>query len=372
MKRKLLVVLLCSFLFMLACNACQTTSYQEQESQNAPISNDENEIQNSNKQQEAVDVIEENQIPVFIGVTRNISSSTALKTFPQMNMGHIQTDLGVDGKGYVISLNDNMFISSDIGVFTYMNTSNPLVNTVLADFRYNELDPYYNAYLFSTENSLSTLLREDSIDLFFSTLESLGCKNTYDICCFAIDHKTLKSQDDYFTEIYGVRDSNLPTLSQWTDEEDCYFFIARPQIYDLPLFPMSYGSSEKGTMITSEEIMAIIDKNGVQFLSILNGVEIESASKDIVDVLSHSEALAIVSGQLESLLSTETYEILSLKLGYYPSYQDRSHEHYFFLPAWEAKIAATSVDEKGDAQDTYSYVFYQYIDAQYGTEIVGE
>ena len=100
-----------------------------------------------------------------------------------------------------------------------------------------------------------------------------------------------------------------------------------------------------------------------------NAVDVTSVEKKEGQLIGEGQARDKFDQLNEALLSTETYQVESLQLGYYSEYANAEHTEITLKPAWQAKTIASGTDEsKNNGQ--YFYSMYQYIDAESGQEIV--
>ena len=232
-----------------------------------------------------------------------------------------------------------------------------------------------NDFLESAEKKITILLEKDGdlnfkshnevLQDFYKILQAIGLKNNYLVNCYNLDSETLKEKEKVMIDKFGGNEN----LDGW---KDCYFLYAVPKLNDKKVFTDVHGSSEKGTMITGEEIISIVTENGLQLLVVSNSINIvEELEKK--EIMTENQAKEEIERQLGQLIVSEQYTIKSIALGYYPQFADTAHKEVLFYPAWKAVVLAEGDDTMRSSNDTaYSYEFSYMIDAQTGLEISEE
>lgn len=223
----------------------------------------------------------------------------------------------------------------------------------------------YNANQFEKDGDLNFKSHNEVLQDFYKILQAIGLENNYLVNCYNLDSETLKEKEKVMIDKFGGNEN----LDGW---KDCYFLYAVPKLNDKKVFTDVHGSSEKGTMITGEEIISIVTENGLQLLVVSNSINIvEELEKK--EIMTENQAKEEIERQLGQLIVSEQYTIKSIALGYYPQFADTAHKEVLFYPAWKAVVLAEGDDTMRSSNDTaYSYEFSYMIDAQTGLEISEE
>lgn len=270
--------------------------------------------------------------------------------------------------GRVIQEDDKM-LSFDQGMVTFIYPNSKIVNSALFIFRNNIAESNYNADKFSQTKDLDFATNLEAKQALIDLLQKIGKDEAYQVTVYALDAQTMKEQEQVLKSAIGEIQSDMPMVDKWESSYDSYYMQAVPTIDGNPLLPVTTGNSENGSAITNEMITAIYTSFGFEFFLMTNAIDITSVEKKEGQLIGEGQARDKFDQLNEALLSTETYQVESLQLGYYSEYANTEHTEIVFKPAWQAKTIASGEDESKDSGQ-YSYYLYQYIDAESGQEIV--
>ena len=323
MKQIKLLLILCVLILLASCRTTESTNSLNITSESKDISSGKEFVSSQPILKDNVNL----SMSVFKGVTSIFSEDVINSAFKLSENKITQYGVGPKESGYIIT-DEKCTVTVDEGMISYLSSDVKEVLPVLQVFRYNETDQMYNANQFEKD-------------------------------------ETLKEKEKVMIDKFGGNEN----LDGW---KDCYFLYAVPKLNDKKVFTDVHGSSEKGTMITGEEIISIVTENGLQLLVVSNSINIvEELEKK--EIMTENQAKEEIERQLGQLIVSEQYTIKSIALGYYPQFADTAHKEVLFYPAWKAVVLAEGDDTMRSSNDTaYSYEFSYMIDAQTGLEISEE
>ena len=264
---------------------------------------------------------------------------------------------------------DDKILSFDQGMVSFIYPNSKIVNSALFIFRNNIAESNYNADKFSQTEDLDFSTKSEAIQALTDLLQQIGKDESYQITAYALDAQTMKEQEQVLKSAIGEISSDMPMVDRWDSSSESYYLQAVPTVDGYPLLPITTGNYENGSTITNEMITAIYTSSGFELFMMANGVNITSIVKSENELIGENQAKETFNQLNLALLSTETYQVESLQLGYYSEYANADHTEIVFKPAWQAKTIASGEDESKDSGQ-YSYYLYQYIDAESGQEIV--
>lgn len=349
----------------LLVSGCRTAELNYESSMNSASTSFESSFE-SDVTPSSTDTLEEaKEFSVAKGVIWN-SSEEKLKAvfqFPE----NVEVN-EVSKTGHVIQTDDKV-LSFDQGMVSFIYPNSKIVNSVLYIFRNNIAETYYNADKFSKTQDLSFATRTEAVQALTDLLKQIGKDEAYQVTAYALDSQTMKEQEQLLESVMGEIQSDMLMVDEWDSSCDSYYLQAVPTIDGNPLLPVTTGNSENGSAITNEMITAVYTQSGFELFLMTNAVDVTSVEKKEGQLIGEGQARDKFDQLNEALLSTETYQVESLQLGYYSEYANAEHTEITLKPAWQAKTIASGTDEsKNNGQ--YSYSMYQYIDAESGQEIV--
>lgn len=360
MKQIKLLLILCVLILLASCRTTESTNSLNITSESKDISSGKEFVSSQPILKDNVNL----SMSVFKGVTSIFSEDVINSAFKLSENKITQYGVGPKESGYIIT-DEKCTVTVDEGMISYLSSDVKEVLPVLQVFRYNETDQMYNANQFEKDGDLNFKSHNEVLQDFYKILQAIGLKNNYLVNCYNLDSETLKEKEKVMIDKFGGNEN----LDGW---KDCYFLYAVPKLNDKKVFTDVHGSSEKGTMITGEEIISIVTENGLQLLVVSNSINIvEELEKK--EIMTENQAKEEIERQLGQLIVSEQYTIKSIALGYYPQFADTAHKEVFFYPAWKAVVLAEGDDTMRSSNDTaYSYEFSYMIDAQTGLEISEE
>lgn len=194
--------------------------------------------------------------------------------------------------------------------------------------------PSYNADKYSLKDNLPFATREDAFKDIKTTLLSVGMDIGDNYKAYAMGHKTMK-QEEYATDSEGNEDKRY-YKPIWSQDDDCYYFLVRPQVNNIPTFfkfnvsPPTYLQDKDCTNII------VYNKHGIQSIK---SHELFLLNKDVkkVDLISFDKIAQTVALPYSNILGDNTYKISKATLAYKVDGSVMS-DKYPLTPVWVVEI----------------------------------
>lgn len=246
----------------------------------------------------------------------------------------------------------NLFFSSD--------KIDHLLNCINDDPQF----PSYNLDKYSTTKDLPFAKRKDVFRIIKQTYQKLGIEISDSYEAYALDHKTLKKEENPTDTDGNVMESSRK--ESWTQDDDTYYFILHQEADGVPIRELAYGEDPyKGTGIDQTELTCYYDKDGwVDFR--LSWAYILDETNENVSILDVDSALKSLKKKCSMLSTDEKWDITSLDLELIPVFiKDNDYEIH---PVWSFKGKSTMIDTSNGG--TPGYDLEILFDAITGKEIV--
>lgn len=260
----------------------------------------------------------------FIGDKKIVNTETMLGVTPA---GPKATFTYLKGDNWQASYNDK-------------NASTTFINGKLAQYVSNciYLDPTYpsyNADKYSLKDNLPFATREDAFKDIKTTLLSVGMDIGDNYKAYAMDHKTMK-QEEYATDMDGNEDKRY-YKPIWNEDDDCYYFLVRPQVNNIPTFFKFNVSPSTYLQDKDCDNIIIYNKDGIQSIKTSSGLF--SLNKDVkkVDLISFDKIAQTVALPYSNILGDNTYKISKATLAYKVDGSIMS-DKYPLTPVWVVEI----------------------------------
>lgn len=215
-------------------------------------------------------------------------------------------------------------------------------------------DDRYNADLYSTEGQLSFMTREEAFATVQKTLQALDINMETDYAGYALDYKTMQTQE-YYEDMNGNIDKSQ-YKAQWSGADDCYYFYI-DQIYrGLPFYHV-YNKVFGDAGEIHAPVQAVVSAEGIEYFEI-EKVFAVSEEKGGVSLADMDMVVKTAADKFNQVLGDTAYEITKAQLYYYVDLSSGTGV-YDVKPAW-----ILSGSEKGGKR------LQMIIDAQTAEEIL--
>ena len=232
-----------------------------------------------------------------------------------------------------------------------------LMPYIRSSFVLDPADERYNAGLYSTEEQLSFMTREEAFQIIDNALTEVDIKFEHVYTGYALDYNCMQSQE-YHEDMDGNID-RANYKNQWTVSDEGYYFCVN-QIYGgLPLYHV-YCEMFSDVADVNAPVQAFISKDGIEYLNIEKVFEISDEGMAVslapIDVIAET-----VAHKYNQILGSSTYEIIEAELCYYVDLSSGTGI-YDVKPVWIVKGIEKSEQNEQNIQ--------VIIDAQTAKEII--
>lgn len=174
-------------------------------------------------------------------------------------------------------------------------------------------DDRYNADIYSTDEQLSFMTREEAFETVQKTLQELYVNMETDDTGYALDHETMQSQE-YYEDMDGNIDK-AQYKAQWSAADDCYYFYI-DQIYKgLPLYHV-YNEVFGDAGDIHAPVQALVSAEGIEYFEIEKVFTI-SEEKGGVSLADMDAVVQTAADKCDQMSGTAAYEITRAQLYYY-------------------------------------------------------
>ena len=130
----------------------------------------------------------------------------------------------------------------------------------------------------------------------------------------------------------------IPTAkTQWTEDDDCYYFMTYTTWQDYPVLPPVMGEG-----FDENNVSVIYDKNGIQSLSINGYYPLEL--KNEVEVVSPEMVLKALEKYFGNIISDDIYEVQRISLCQKVVHVNPDKHSAEIEPVWECRVLVKNSD----------------------------
>lgn len=226
----------------------------------------------------------------------------------------------------------------------------PIVRNTFVTFEDNR----YNADLYSTEEQLSFMTREEAFAMVQKTLQALDINMETDYTGYALDYETMQTQE-YYEDMDGNVDKSQ-YKAQWSGADDCYYFYIDQTYRGLPFYHV-YNKVFGDAGEIHAPVQAVVSAEGIEYFEI-EKVFAVSEEKGGVSLADMDTVVKTAADKFNQVLGDTAYEITKAQLYYYVDLSSGMGV-YDVKPAW-----ILSGSEKGGKK------MQMIIDAQTAEEIL--
>ncbi|MDE7331342.1 MAG: hypothetical protein K2O16_03750 [Lachnospiraceae bacterium] len=238
---------------------------------------------------------------------------------------------------------------------TYMQRT--LMPYIRSAFVLDDEDERYNAGLYSKEEQLSFMDREDALQIVSDILTKINMEFEYDYTGYALDYACMQSQE-YHEDMDGNID-NAQYKETWSVSDEGYYFCINEIYRGLPLYHV-YCEIFSDVKDANAPVQAFVSQKGIEYLNIEKVFDI-SEEKTGIQLLPIDAIAETAANKYTQILGSSTYEMTNAELYYYVDLSS-GMGIYDVRPVWIIK----GIEESGEKQQTIQVI----IDAQTAEEIV--
>jgi len=238
---------------------------------------------------------------------------------------------------------------------TYMRRT--LMPYIRNAFILDDEDVRYNADLYSKEEQLSFIDREDALQTVRDALTKMNMEFEFEYTGYALDHVHMQSQE-YHEDINGNMD-RARYKENWSVSDEGYYFCINETYRGLPLYHVYHGIFSEVKDVNAP-VQAFVSQNGIEYLDIEKVFDIseETAKIQLLPIDAIAETIA---DKYAKILGSSTYEMTSAELYYYVDLSS-GIGIYDVKPVW----IVTGTEKSGEMEQAIQVI----IDAQTAKEIV--
>lgn len=238
---------------------------------------------------------------------------------------------------------------------TYMKRT--LMPYIRSAFVLDEGDERYNADLYSKEEQLSFMDRNEAFQIVSDVLKKIDMEFAYDYTGYALDHVNMQSQE-YHEDIDGNID-HARYKDNWSAADEGYYFCINETYRGLPLYHV-YAESFSDVTDANAPVQAFVSQDGIEYLDI-EKVFAMSEEKTGIQLFPIDAIAKTAADKYAQILGNSTYEMTNAELYYYVDLSS-GMGIYDVRPVWIIK----GIEKSGEQQQAVQVI----IDAQTAKEIV--
>lgn len=278
--------------------------------------------------------------------------------------------------GDIYQAADGSFLNNSSGSFYFHDSEGPTIDYAFFMDSENIMD--YNADKFSTTSDLPFESRKSVAEKIKKFLASFGVDAGENYTGYSLDHQTLKTQQDEYvrrekadegsTKSFesDIKAGRIKLQKEWSEDDDCYFFVFSPEINGMPITRKIHGSPDNGTSVAGTDITVLYTKKGIMSLSANYLYEITGTETKDTKLIGADQVVDAIEEKYGSMILTDKTVITKINLNYIPVLADKSRKNFKLTPAWEVTVSQSY--KKGDKSRSWdSTVFF---DAETGKEIL--
>jgi len=366
-KRNIFIILLACFVLGFSSCTSDKTSLSENRNASAAASpvaigsngNYVKQEADNIKIDASVSAPEITEIPVLLAGPLIVDKKTAESLFFQSEKVSKRTDAnnifvleGSSGSFLNIIESNNIMGNGFLGYGTSFAT---YVNGV---FSWQKNVIVNNTNEFSTDTDLAFASQKSAIAKVEETLHQLGVQNLGAVTVYSLDNKTLKSEEEKIKTNPDLSDEiasgRISFKDSWSEEDDCYFMFFGCQLQGIPVTTDDVYFSKDDESLSGNLITAIYSKRGVEYLQFMNLYQ-EKSTEEMAQIITLDAAVAALADKLESIITTNSYEVSEIRLVYVPTLTGQSNKEFRMIPAWcftTNEYGSIGEDKSAEAQIT--------------------
>lgn len=345
-KRNIFIILLVCFVLGLSSCTSDKTSLSETRNASAAASpvvigsngNYVKQEADNIKIDASVSAPEITEIPVLLAGPLIVDKKTAESLFFQSEKVSKRTDANnifvLEGSsGSFLNIVESNYIMGN-GLLSYGTSFSTYVNGV---FSWQKNVIVNNTNEFSMDTDLAFASRKSAIAKVEETLHQLGVQNLGAVTVYSLDNKTLKSEEEKIKTNPDLSDEiasgRMSFKDSWSEEDDCYFMFIECQLQRIPVTTDEVYFSKDDESLSGNLITAIYSQRGVEFLQFMNLYQ-EKSTEEMAQIITLDTAVTALADKLESIITTNSYEVSEIRLVYVPTLTGKSNKEFRMIPAW--------------------------------------
>lgn len=183
---------------------------------------------------------------------------------------------------------------------------------------------------------------EEAYEQIKSAYSKLGIEISGQYDVFSYDYETLKkNEQDFLAKI--IADGNeiiLESDEDWSEADNCYYFVLQQEINGLPVTKQGNGSFSAETNVTNgPSLYVIYTGNGIEMLSIMDPYELSSVEQSSA-VISLEDAMKALGNFYAQIEGGSIRTITGISYEYVPIAKDNNGKSgYDLVPCWTFHVS---------------------------------
>lgn len=250
-------------------------------------------------------------------------------------------DYGIEKfKTYEVTENNTILVISNNNYLNYATNQSAYINNVLfSDVRFDD----YNGNRYQDKTDLAFMPQKEAWEKVCGVLDELGVEISEDVTCYVMEHAVMREEEAAAIARAEEEDTKIPTAkTQWTEEDDCYYFTVRTAWQGYPVLPPVMGEG-----FDENNVSAIYDKNGIQSLIINGYYPLEL--KNEIELQSPTAAIRELEEYIGNIITNDIYEVQKVTLCQKVLLLNPEKQSADIEPVWECSVLVKSGDSPEDS-----------------------
>lgn len=240
----------------------------------------------------------------------------------------------VQYKIYEIAENNATLVISDDNLNYATDQASYINNVLFSDSHFDD----YNGNKYQDKTDLPFMPQKEAWKNVSEVLDKLGVDVSDDVICYVMEHSIMSEEEKKAIARAEEEDTKIPTAkTQWTEDDDCYYFMTYTTWQDYPVLPPVMGEG-----FDENNVSVIYDKNGIQSLSINGYYPLEL--KNEVEVVSPEMVLKALEKYFGNIISDDIYEVQRISLCQKVVQVNPDKHSAEIEPVWECRVLVKNSD----------------------------
>lgn len=242
---------------------------------------------------------------------------------------------------------------------------------VQQSFSADTANVFHNKEEYSSGKEWDFISSKDAYLKVCEAMNALGVDLSDDYQVYSLDYETMKKQNKEMMDSLDAQTLENESVffkEDWSEEDNCYYFVMRQSINGLPVTDQRTGDSNLGTDTLPSSISAIYSKNGIEYVHITCPYAPVS-SGETKKLISLNTAVQSFSNALENVMLSDHSTVTEIQLAYVSTIRtDYVKAQFELIPSWIFTLKMPILGVTSE-ENRYEYVSI-VIDARTGAEIL--
>lgn len=233
---------------------------------------------------------------------------------------------------------------------------------------------HFNGGQFGSDEDLPFMKQEDAIEEVFAWLSDLKVENMTIEKTYVLDHRQLQKEHDAQSaageaETFDKgKNERVPFHIQYTEDDDCYYFILRETLDGINVFSYPHGSPDDDSYVTGASAEIVLSRSGIEYLSVSSHYTVKNREEEQT-ILPAEQAIQILKNKYDQMILSNPIAVEEMSLLYIPEIINNSKNQFVLTPVWafDTTEEITVLGAEGNKGKKETYVL---INAITGKEIL--